>query len=275
MVAGLRDPFSQLEYTGWQRVAGKYDSAWGGLTRLFIRPLLDAIRLEPSLPLLDVACGPGYVAEAARALGAAPLGLDFSSAMVHLASARVGGMAFVCGDAQALPFEPGTFDAVVMNFGLFHLAHPEAALGEARRVLRVGGRYAFTVWAGPEQSAGARVVDEAIRAHASFDVELPQGPAYYGYSDAESCRRALVGFGFDPGSLRFHTVTATWQVPTTDFVFAAERDAGVRTAALLAAQSPAVCAAIEAQLAAGLTPFRNAGGFAIPYAAHVISVTAA
>jgi len=72
MVAGLRDPFSQLEYTGWQRVAGKYDSAWGGLTRLFIRPLLDAIRLEPSLPLLDVACGPGYVAEAARALGAAP-----------------------------------------------------------------------------------------------------------------------------------------------------------------------------------------------------------
>jgi len=275
MAAGLRDPFSQLEYTGWQRVAGKYDSAWGGLTRLFIRPLLDAVGLEPSLPLLDVACGPGYVAEAALALGAAPLGLDFSPAMVQLARARVRGVVFVCGDAQALPFEPGTFDAVLMNFGLLHLAHPEAALAEARRVLRVGGRYAFTVWAGPEQSAGASVVDQAIRAHASFDVELPQGPAYYGYGDAESCRRVLDGVGFDLGSLRFYTVTATWQVPTASFVFAAERDAGVRTAALLAAQPPAVCAAIEAQLATGLMSFRNAAGFAIPYAAHVISVTAA
>jgi SAM-dependent methyltransferase len=225
--------------------------------------------------VLDVACGPGYVAEAVRAAAAAPLGLDFSPAMVQRAHARNCEIRFVCGDAQALPFGPGSFDAVVMNFGLLHLARPEAALAEARRVLRPSGRYAFTVWAGPELSPGASIVDAAIRAHASADVELPAGPAYYGYSDPDDSRRTLHRCGFAPGSLRFRTVTAVWQVPTASFVFAAERDAGVRTAAVLAAQQPAVCAAIEAQMAAGFMPYRNATGFGVPYVAHVISATAA
>jgi hypothetical protein len=58
MATDDRDAFAQLEYTGWQRVAGQYDSAWGGLTRLFINPLLDSIELRPGLALLDVATGP-------------------------------------------------------------------------------------------------------------------------------------------------------------------------------------------------------------------------
>lgn len=273
-MSSTRDAFSELEYTGWQRVAGKYDSAWGGLTRLFIGPLLEAVGLEPGTFLLDVACGPGYVAEAARASGAVPLGLDFAPAMVRMARARAPDMALVCGDAQALPFASGTFAAVVMNFGLLHLPDPEAALAEGRRVLRAGGRYAFTVWAGPEQSPGARIVDDAIRAHANVTVDLPQGPAYYGYGDPEDCGHALQRSGFGPGSMRFQTVRAIWQVPSPAFVFAAERDAGVRTAALLAAQPPTACAAIEAQMAAGFTPYRNATGFGVPYAAHVISAAA-
>ncbi len=85
-MSSLRDPFSQLEYTGWQRVACSYDAVWGGLTQLFIGPLLDALGLEAGMVLLDVACGPGYVAEAVRAAAAAPLGLDFSPAMVRRAT---------------------------------------------------------------------------------------------------------------------------------------------------------------------------------------------
>ena len=36
---GDRDPFTQLEYQGWQRVAGKYQDTWAGLTAGFIEPL--------------------------------------------------------------------------------------------------------------------------------------------------------------------------------------------------------------------------------------------
>jgi hypothetical protein len=74
--------------------------------------------------------------------------------------------------------------------------------------------------------------------------------------------------------LQFRTITAIWQVPSASFVFAAERDAGVRTAALLAVQPPGVLAAIEEQMAAGFAQFRQATGFGIPYGAHVVTATA-
>jgi hypothetical protein len=62
-----------------------------------------------------------------------------------------------------------------------------------------------------------------------------------------------------------------YKVPSASFVFAAERDAGVRTAALLALQPSTVCDAIEARIAAGFIPYRNADGFGIPYTAHVVA----
>src|SRR5262250_2030971 len=65
--------------------------------------------------------------------GAAPLGIDFSPAMVHLARGRNRPIAFVCGDAQALPLARNTLERAVMNFGLLHLPDSDRALAEARR----------------------------------------------------------------------------------------------------------------------------------------------
>lgn len=267
-----RDSFSRFEYEGWQRVADKYDSAWSGLTRLFIPQLLEATRVSSGSRVLDVACGPGYVAEAARSLGATATGVDFSPEMTRLAQARNPGIEFRTGDAQNLDFEDGSFDAVVMNFGVLHLSHPEAAFAEARRVLRLGGWFGFTVWAAPEHSAGVRIFERAIQAHADPNVELPRGPDYFGFGQAGSCRMTLGQSGFDPTSLDFRTVTVDWQVPSAAFVFEAERDAGVRTAALLKAQKPEIQRAIQTQLEAELQPFVSGAVLSIPYAAHVIAV---
>jgi demethylmenaquinone methyltransferase/2-methoxy-6-polyprenyl-1,4-benzoquinol methylase len=46
----------------------------------------------------------------------------------------------VAGDALALPFADGSFDAVTISFGLRNVADPDAALAEMRRVTRPGGR---------------------------------------------------------------------------------------------------------------------------------------
>jgi len=73
-VTSERNSFSQFEYDGWQRVADRYESAWSGLTKLFIPHLLEATNVVPGSSVLDVACGPGYVAEAAHVLGASPAG---------------------------------------------------------------------------------------------------------------------------------------------------------------------------------------------------------
>jgi SAM-dependent methyltransferase len=269
------EDFSRFEFEGWQRVAERYEEAWSRLTRLFVPGLLEALDIQPGLRLLDVACGPGYVAEAALAFGASPIGVDFSPAMIRLAQARNPQIEFRMGDAQALDFPDNKFDIVAMNFGILHLSNPEAAFAEARRVLRVGGRFGFSVWSDPAVSPGARIVEEALKAHANMDVELPAGPSYFGYGDPEECRRILGRSGFDPASLGFRTLVDEWQVPSASFVFEAERDAGVRTAAVLAAQTRESLRAIQNQIEKGVMAYATAGGFSIPYAANVITVTAA
>lgn len=264
--------FAQFEHEGWERVATKYENAWSGLTRLFIGSLLDATQVESGQRLLDVACGPGYVGAAAAENGAVVTGLDFCAEMVRLAKLRNPQLEFREGDAQALPFPDEHFDRVVMNFGLLHLAHPEIALMECCRVLRAGGRFAFTVWAAPDISMGANLVETAIRRHATMDMQLPQGPDYFAYSNEHDAAAALESAGFNRDTVVFKTKTFAWQVPTASFIFNSERDAGVRTAALLRAQTPEVLAAIERDLADAIESFAVSDGYAVPYAAHVVAI---
>ena len=266
--------FARFERESWARVASHYEAAWSGLTRPFIPHLLEAARVREGTRLLDVACGPGYVAEAALALGAEPVGVDFTTEMVRLARKRNPKIEFRPGDAQALDFEDSSFDAVAMNFGVLHLPDPEVAFTEACRVLRSGGYYAFTVWARSEESPGARIVEEAIEAYADLDVDLPEGPDYFGYGDPDEGGRVLGRLGFDPASLVFHTVTVEWYVPTAAFVFECERDFGVRTGALLAAQNAEVLASIQSQIEESVQVYARGEGFALPYAAHVVAATA-
>lgn len=270
-----RDAFTQFEYDAWQRVAQNYDSAWRPLMTQYIPALLDAVQAGPGSRLLDIACGPGYCAEQALERGAAPTGVDFSPEMIRLARARNAAIPYVTGDAQALAFADGSFDAAVMNFAALHMARPDAAFAEARRVLRRGGWFGFTTWASPEQSPGARVVEDSIKAHWDPNVDLPKGPDYFGFGTPDACRAIFAPLGFDPASLVFRTVMAEWVVPDAAFVFDAERDAGVRMAAVLRAQTREIQSRIRAALETGLGRFADGDGLRIPYAAHVIALRAA
>ena len=122
--------------------------------------------------MLDVATGAGYVAALAKRRGAQPVGLDFSEAQVKLARSTYPDVEFRRGDAQALPFEAEIFDAVAIGFVLNHLPEPEQAFREAFRVLRSGGRMAFTVWAAPKQGEGFGSYSEP-----SQSMECPTEPA--------------------------------------------------------------------------------------------------
>jgi ubiquinone/menaquinone biosynthesis C-methylase UbiE len=263
--------FAKFEQDGWQRVAHKYEAAWSGLTRSFIPRLVQAVSLAPGQHVLDVACGPGYVAKAVREKGAEPIGVDFSAEMVRLANERNPEIRFVRGDAQALEFEDKTFDTVLMNFGLLHLSDPEAAFRESFRVLLRGGCYGFTVWAGPELSPGARIVEDAIQAHANLTVEMPQGPDYFCYGQAKECRNALADIGFVVSSVTFETIVEEWKVPSATFLFECERHAGVRTAALLERQDEKALAAIARQIEEGVAAYAKDGAYFIPFAAHVVT----
>ncbi|PYK25602.1 MAG: hypothetical protein DME59_10055 [Verrucomicrobia bacterium] len=267
------DDFTRFEHAGWQRVADKYDSVWSSLTRQFIPSLLADAMVSAGMLALDVACGPGYVSAAAKKLGAVPTGIDFSDKMVAIAKRMFPEIRFMQGDAQDLPFEDGSFDRVLMNFGLLHVSHPEKACVEVCRVLKRGGKFGFTVWAGPERNPGAKIVNDTIEAYANLDVGLPEGPPKYLYGEPEECRQVLIRAGFDGTSMSYKTRTVEWKLPDAGYLFEAERNAGVRTAGILARQSPETLEAIRSALENGIRQYARGNEFVVPMAAHVVVVS--
>ena len=268
-----KDEFTQFEHAGWERVADKYDSVWSSLTRQFIPHLIDDAKVTAGMSVLDVACGPGYLSATAKELGAIPIGIDFSEKMIAIAKEMFPDTPFRQGDAQELPFEDRSFDRVLINFGLLHLSHPEKACAEACRVLKSGGRLGFTVWAGPEQNPGAKIVNDAIEAHANLDVGLPEGPPHYLYGEREECRQVLQESGFDGNSMTYETRSVEWHLASPRYFFEAERDAGVRIAGLLARQSPARLNAIRMAIENGVRQYARGNEFVLPMAAHVVVVS--
>jgi SAM-dependent methyltransferase len=263
--------FHDFEHAGWERAAAFYGDAFGALTAQTADALLEAAGAGPGTRLLDVACGPGFIAGAAAQRGAAVVGLDFSAAMIAQARGRLPLLTFQEGDAEALPFDAASFDAVVMNFGLLHVARPDAALAEALRVLRPGGRYGFTVWAAPERAVAFGIALRAIETFGNRDVPLPEGPPFFRFSDAAETRRTLESIGFT--SVEIRELPLTWRPASADAVFEALSRGGVRTAAVLRAQTPAALAAIREAVRRGVEAYAGDDGLEVPMPAMLASAT--
>ncbi len=114
-------------------------------THSVLAPLRAALAGAPGRRLLDVGGGTGNYAAALREEGWQPVVCDRSADMLARAAAK--GLETVEGDAQALPFEDASFDAVICVSMLHHVDDRPRALAEQRRVLRPGGRGALMVFA--------------------------------------------------------------------------------------------------------------------------------
>ncbi len=261
------EKFRAFEHAGWELIPNRYHDAFGGLTSQAITPLLDAARVKSGMSFLDVASGPGYVAAAAAKRGATALGVDFSAGMVAYAQRSHPNIEFRQGDAEQLPFGNGLFDAAAMNFGILHLGQPERALLEAFRILRSGGRFAFSVWAPPEETIGFAIVLRAVELHGEPRVHLPEGPPFFRYSDPEESKRGLIVAGFESPTVS--KVAQLWRLPAGDGLFNAMKDSTVRTAGLLRAQKPTVLGKIRDAMRAGLKAYTKKDFVELPMPALI------
>ena len=267
------EAFRDFEAAGWNDGrAGPYHRVWGPMTIHAAEPLLDAAAVRKGRHVLDVACGPGYVAALAAARGAVVTGVDIAPQMIALARELHPMVEFEIGDAHELPFGDEEFDGVVSNFVMPHLADHARAVAELARVLRPGGALALTTWNREERNGHMKGLDEAVKAGgASAPSNAPAGPDPMIYADDDTFAALLEGAGL--AHVKVETVEWRQRIPDLDELWLGAREGGVRFAAFLASQDDAVLERVRAELDRTMSGWKTADGYEFPMSAKLASGT--
>jgi SAM-dependent methyltransferase len=265
------DAFDAYEAEGWgAKDVSAYDALAGRVTSRVAEPLLDAAAVREGTRLLDVASGPGYVARAAVRRAADVVGVDLSDAMLAFAASRVEGARFVRGDAMALPFADGSFDAVTAAFVLLHLSTPERAAAEAARVLAPGGAAALTVWDAPERGRWLGVLLDAVaEAGAEPPADVPPGPPLFRFADDGEFEALLSGSGLE--DVTVEAIDFTLWIESRAELWDGLVEGTVRIGPLVRAQPDEVRREIRARFDALLDDHRAGEGYEVPVAVKLAS----
>ena len=152
--------------------------------------------------VLETAAGTGIVTRAlAKALprDVEIVATDLNQAMLDLASGKLQApnVRWQQADAQALPFDDASFDAVVCQFGVMFFPDKQAGYREALRVLKPGGRFLFNVWDSLDRNEVSRIVSEA--AGKAFPNDPPRfvERVPFGYFDPDRIRGEVQQAGFE------------------------------------------------------------------------------
>jgi ubiquinone/menaquinone biosynthesis C-methylase UbiE len=204
--------------------------------------------------VLETAAGTGVVTRALARMLPPEVEItatDLNQTMVDFAAAQPSAdrVAWRQADAQALPFANGLFDTVLCQFGVMFF--PERATGyrEARRVLKPGGQFLFSVWDRIEENEFAQTVTDAVGA--LFPDNPPRFLARtpYGYHDTAPIDNELRAAGFTNAAIE--TVTRRSRAPSP------------RDAAVGLCQGTPLRSEIEARAADRLEAATNAAAAAL------------
>lgn len=151
--------------------------------------------------VLEIAAGTGVVTRSLASVlpdSVSIVATDLNQAMLDHAAA-VGTkrpVAWRQADAMQLPFPDGTFDAVVCQFGAMFFPEKSKAFSEARRVLRSGGVFIFSVWDRIEENEFADTVTTSLESLFPKDPPRFMARTPHGYYDSPTIMRDLANGGF-------------------------------------------------------------------------------
>jgi SAM-dependent methyltransferase len=171
----VSDSIAEIHGRRWGAGAAVRAEHYAEMTRPAWQVVADAVGIEPGTRLLDVGCGSGEFAALADGRGAVVHGIDAAGPMIALARGAVPGADLRVGTLERLPWPEGAFD-VVTGFNSFQFV-PDmtAALAEARRVLRPGGRVAICNW-GPAERCELFPVTRAVQELHPAPTLVPRRP---------------------------------------------------------------------------------------------------
>jgi SAM-dependent methyltransferase len=250
------DVVTEYELDTWSRCAEDYVDTFAGITGETVPLLMEIAGIRPGGQVLEIGAGPGHVADLLVQAGAIVTGVDFSPYMVEVAQSKYPEITFRQANAEQLPFEVDSFDAVIANFVVHHLARPEKVFREVYRVLKPGGRFAFAVWGAPEEQSSIGAFFGAVVAHYDLE-ELPHGPLF-GVTERTVYEPMLTQAALEDCQLSIHDVT--WSVDSLDPILKGFWDFGN-----LAALPAEMQKKIEQTTRENAQAYEQDGGYVFPH----------
>jgi SAM-dependent methyltransferase len=206
-------PHNERPATVWSSGGKDYDQISRGIADSLEHGVM-RLNPQPGERILDVATGTGWTSRLVARRGATVIGTDIAADLLNAARAKAAmeglSIDYRIGDAESLPFEDGTFDAVVSTVGVMFASRQEAAAAELARVCRKGGRIALTTWLSDSTVFGMFSVMKRYMPAPPATSPAPRSPFEWGKTER---LRELLGGAFE---LRFEKGVSYYREPSAE-----------------------------------------------------------
>jgi hypothetical protein len=192
---------------------------------------------------------------------------DFTTEMVAAARRRaeelgVQNAEFRVLDAERMDLKTESVDGVLCRWAYMLMIDPSAAFAETRRVLRPGGRLAFSAWAARERNPALSLVGGVLESQGHIPPPDPDAPSAFAMADPGYIRELVVGAGFAEPEIE--EVTFRWPFAEQDAYWRYVTDTSASSSPILRALSPEVQNKVREQVHEAARPFQSGGGYDFP-----------
>jgi ubiquinone/menaquinone biosynthesis C-methylase UbiE len=240
----------------------------------FSRPvsewLIQQLDPRPGQTVLDLAAGlgeTGFLAAPRVGETGRVLTTDFAPRMVAAARRRAAELGVTNAefrelDAERMALASDCVDGAVCRWGYMLMADPGAAFGETWRVMRPGGRLAFSVFGAPERNPWASLVGRILVAQRHMPPPAPGVPGIFALSDTKRIGELIDRAGFAPPDVTEMALTWRFSGPDAYWWFLTEMAGAISP--ILVGLAPDAQATVRAHIDDLAQPFRAADGYAFP-----------
>jgi SAM-dependent methyltransferase len=251
---------------GWH---ARREEVWN-ISRQVSEWMIRKLDPQPGDTVLELAAGladTGFLA--ARRVGETGRVIitDFAPEMIAAARRRakelgVENTEFRVLDAERMDLETDSLDGVLCRWGYMLMIDPAAAFAETRRVLRSGGRLAFSVWAAPERNPWASLVGRVLVTQGHIAPPDPEAPGIFAMADPGRIRELVVGAGFVEPEIE--EVSLRWTFADQDDYWRFLTEVAGAISSVLRALPRQVRAQVRQQVHEAAGPFRSDEGYDFP-----------